>query len=280
MNMLISDIVSSAQRAGRVTYAGKSLYGNPIPMIRLGKPGAGAALIVGTVHAREHITGRLLSELAARYSGEYPLDVIPYLNPDGAILATEGLTAFALKNAERLRLLRLNGGSTDFSLWKANLRGVDLNVNFDAGWGTGAKNVRVPGSENYIGPHPFSEPETRLIRSLLGSGRYSLAVAYHSKGEEVYWGFGRNEDYREEAEEIAALLGYELKRTPDSAGGLKDYWIQETGLAAFTVEVGKDSFPHPYPESELDTLVNTHIGAFDLYAEIAERVWKRARNTT
>ena len=278
--MLISDIISSAQRAGKVTYAGKSLYGHPIPMIRLGAPAAGAALIVGTVHAREHITGRLLTELASRYSGEYPVDVVPYLNPDGAILATEGLTAFALKNAERLRLLRLNGGSTDFSLWKANLRGVDLNVNFDAGWGTGAKNVKVPGSENYIGSYPFSEPETRLVRSLIKSGRYAVAVAYHSKGEEVYWGFGQNNDYRDEAEKIAELLGYKPKQTPDSAGGLKDYWIQETGLPGFTVEVGKDAFPHPYPESELDNLIRTHAGAFGLYAEIAERVWKRTRNTT
>lgn len=278
--MLISDIISSAQRAGKVTYAGKSLYGHPIPMIRLGAPAAGAVLIAGTVHAREHITGRLLTELASRYSGEYPVDVVPYLNPDGAILATEGLTAFALKNAERLRLLKLNGGSTDFSLWKANLRGVDLNVNFDAGWGTGAKNVKVPGSENYIGSYPFSEPETRIVRSLIKSGRYAVAVAYHSKGEEVYWGFGQNNDYRDEAEKIARLLGYKPKQTPDSAGGLKDYWIQETGLPGFTVEVGKDSFPHPYPESELDNLIRTHAGAFGLYAEIAERVWKRTRNTT
>lgn len=278
--MLINDMVSLATKAGPIRYVGKSLYGNPIPMIKKGRERGGAVLAVGTVHAREHITGRLLCELAAAYDGDYPVDFIPFLNPDGAILATEGMTAFALKNRERIALLRLNGGSTDFTLWKANLRGVDLNVNFDAGWGTGARNVRTPGSENYIGEYPFSEPETRIIRSLAESGRYVLAVAYHSKGEEVYWGFGGNTDYREEAETIASALGYALKTTPDSAGGLKDYWIQATGLPAFTVEVGKDAFPHPYPESELPDLVKTHAGMPELYAGIAERVWKRIRNTT
>lgn len=278
--MLISDIISSAEKAGRVRYIGKSLYGSPIPLIRKGSARPGGVLIVGTVHAREHITGMLITELMRRYSGDAPVDAVPYLNPDGAVLATEGLTAFTLKNAERLALLRLNGGSTDYSQWKANLRGVDLNVNFDAEWGTGAENVRVPGSANYIGPYPESEPETRAICALMDRGAYALVVAYHSKGEEVYWGFRNIRTYRAEAERVAKELGYALKETPRSAGGLKDYRVLKTGLPAFTVEVGKSSFPHPYPVEELPNLVRTHENIIGVYNEIAEKVWKERRNTT
>ena len=279
--MRYPELIKAAEAAGgRLEYIGETRYGYPIPMISKGSERKGGVLIVGGVHAREYITARLLLELTAAYSGDYPIDVVPSLNIDGAILSEHGLDEFALRMRERTRLVRINDGSTDFTLWKANIAGVDINTNFDAGWGEGEYNLGLPAPAGYVGVRPFSEPETRIVRSLIKSGRYAVAVAYHSKGEEVYWGFGQNNDYRDEAEKIAELFGYKPKQTPDSAGGLKDYWIQETGLPGFTVEVGKDAFPHPYPESELDNLIRTHAGAFGLYAEIAERVWKRTRNTT
>ncbi len=272
--MLIDDIMRLGSGAGETVYFAKSLYGYPLMLLRKGKPNGGGVLVVGAVHAREHITAKLLSLLMAEYSGDYPIDVVPALNPDGVILSTEGIEAFSLKKSERLKLLRINDGSGDFSLWKANLRGVDINVNFDAGWGTGDGNLRRPAPANYIGAYPGSEPETMAAVSLMNSGRYALVVAYHSKGEEVYWGFGEYAEYRKEAEAVARALGYKLKRTPHSAGGLKDYWIARHNLPGLTVEVGEECFPHPYPESRLTELGKKHSGIFEIYAEIAKKVWK------
>lgn len=61
---------------------------------------------------------------------------VPMVNPDGVELCKRGVTS-APKNV-RKSLLRLNG-SDDFRAWKANGRAVDLNVNFDAGFGKGEK---------------------------------------------------------------------------------------------------------------------------------------------
>ena len=49
-------------------------------------------------------------------------------------------------------------------LYKANANGVDLNVNFDAKWGSGESNLTTINDENYIGKHPFSESETKALR--------------------------------------------------------------------------------------------------------------------
>ena len=67
---------------------------------------------------------------------------IPMTNPDGVRLAQEG--AGFIRNKElKKNLLQINGGP-DFSLWKANINGVDLNTNFDARWGQGKRNVFFP----------------------------------------------------------------------------------------------------------------------------------------
>jgi protein MpaA len=58
---------------------------------------------------------------------------------------------------------------------RTNARGVDLNRNFAAGW----RAAGVPGDLEYPGPSPFSEPETRAIRSLVRAVRPTLTVWFH-----------------------------------------------------------------------------------------------------
>lgn len=253
-----------------VVTVGKTTLGREILMISKGK--GARVLVVGGVHAREHITSKLLAELMLRYEGDYAVDCIPALNPDGILLAKNGLNS--VNNAEiKTKLQRINGNSTDFSLWKANARGVDINVNFDALWGKGEGSVFYPSPSSYVGEAPESEPETRAAAELLRTGRYTLVVAYHSKGEEVYWGFNGDYRYKNEAARVANYLGYRLKTTPNSAGGLKDYWTAFTGKLGLTIEVGKDYYPHPYPESELGNLIKTHSRALELFGRVGEELW-------
>jgi g-D-glutamyl-meso-diaminopimelate peptidase len=57
---------------------------------------------------------------------------MPMVNPDGVDLVLNGLDR---SNPYYNDLIKWNNGSTDFSkTWNANIRGVDLNHNYDAMW--------------------------------------------------------------------------------------------------------------------------------------------------
>ena len=258
---------------GRVSYVGETYAGYKIPMVTKGASDVGV-LVIGCIHAREYVTSFLLTRLLAEYHGEMRVDVVPMLNIDGYILSKKGVNVFPMKMKDRQALIRMNGGSGDFSLWKANIRGVDLNTNFPAKWGEGESNVFSPSSANYVGIEPLSERETRLIYDKMKSGNYALVVCYHSKGEEVYWGFQKDTRYKKYARAVANRLKYKLKETPRSTGGIKDVWTLETGRLGLTIEVGSDKFPHPYPMSELDSLVLRHQGIIEYYTRIAKELWK------
>ena len=193
-------------------------------------------------------------------------DFIPCMNIDGVMLCKYG-AEWIEEQGVKDYLYKINGAKRDFSLWKANAYAVDLNVNFDAGWGTGRQNLTYPSPANYIGTAPGSEPETQALVSVLGKNNYSQVVCYHTKGEVVYWGFGSNFFHYEEAERYAKKLGYLLLTSEGSAGGLKDYYDTVSQGLGLTVEVGEDIFPHPYPVSELDNLVKRHLPSMEILYE-------------
>ena len=156
---------------------------------------------------------------------------------------------------------------------KANVRGVDLNVNCDADWGNGKGNVNYPAPEGYVGPCPFSENESYAVKKLIDSSNYALVVCYHSKGEEIYYGFKHNLKYKNEALRVARKLGYKLKTTPHSTGGIKDYFTYKTGYLGLTIEVGNDKLAHPITLDHLEELKIKHKGIINLFTDIAKRIW-------
>lgn len=178
-------------------------------------------IAVYAVHAREWITAKLaLKHLkkGLKTGGGW---IVPLLNPDGAVISQK-----------------------TFPLWKANARGVDLNCNFDAEWGSGRLNTSVRGSENCIGDYPFSEPETAALRDFTKKVRPYVTLSFHTKGEEIYWEFCGKGD-RTGAEILSAATGYEIKRIYGSAGGYKDWCIKKAGIPAYTIECASDSLTHP-----------------------------------
>jgi g-D-glutamyl-meso-diaminopimelate peptidase len=187
---------------------------------------------------------------------------IPLLNPDGALLVTQGIDSVEGRWRKEM-LLRINGGY-DFSLWKANAEAVDLNVNFDARWGTGKCNLTRPAGENYIGTKPFSARETRTLKHFTYRVCPDFTVSYHTKGEEIYWRYFQSGERLCRDFRIAAALafetGYPLKEAKGSAGGYKDWCVQTLKIPAVTVEVGKDCFLHPLGRAEFG---GTFSGACD-----------------
>ncbi len=190
-----------------------------------------------SIHAREYITAHLALKQLKDFSSKGKHGTVyflPLTNPDGTIIA--------LKN----------------SRYKANARGVDLNVNFDARWGTGEKNLRVKCDENYIGEFPFSEKETKALRNFTLKIKPDITLSYHAKGEEIYYEFFQDKIKKRRDAKIALKLakvtGYAIKPTPNSSGGYKDWCIETLKIPAFTIEVGNDNLLHPIRKNHLNEI--------------------------
>ncbi len=218
-------------------------------------PKEGRQIIVqGGMHAREWITSLLVTRQAFVLQKEqlpFGIYFLPMTNPDGCTLAQTGADVFP---EIQKRLLEINGGE-DFSLWKANLRGVDINCNFNARWGTGKGNLNYPSPSSYIGEHAESEAETQALVRFTKRVDPILTISYHALGREIYYEFGqtgrRLARDRELAECAAAYLGYSLVDGDlGSAGGYKDFCVG-LGITALTVEIVDDAHSHPLNETDL-----------------------------
>ncbi len=234
---------------------GQSLFGRNLYAVKMGE-GEPVGIAQYAIHGREFVTAELAFAHFARGVYKGSCWVLPLANPDGGLLSEVGVST-APKRA-RAELIRLNGGE-DFSLWKANGRGVDLNVNFPARWGRGEKNTRKAGREGYIGEKPFSEPETLALKKFTEKINPDYTLSYHTKGEEIYWYFYQSlrtcSRHKSLALGISLATGYPLAYAKNSVGGYKDWCIQRFGIPSFTVEAGEDRLSHPLRENALTDIV-------------------------
>ena len=232
---------------------GHSVLHQPIIAYQFGKSTAPCRLLITAgMHAREWI-GSLALLTWLKQRTDIPADlcvaVVVCCNPDGVRLANGCL---ALSRRRQKFLQRVNRGSDDFSLWKANIRAVDLNVNFDAGWGQGRTNLTIATPANYIGPEPHSEPENRALLRFIRRFRPNTSLALHSKGNVIY--YSRVED-RLTAEHLGNLTNFQTELSTGSYGGLTDYLALRHGIPSFTIELGDDDLPHPIGAEHLPTIM-------------------------
>jgi len=137
----------------RTTTIGRSLAGRRIELRQLGAPRwPGELLVFGCIHGDECAASGVepISSLTAGCPDpSSDIYFLPNLDPDGAA-----------------------SGS------RLNARGVDLNRNFPSGWHPHGR----PSSPEYSGPHPFSEPETRLAARVVRAVRPAATVWFHQYG--------------------------------------------------------------------------------------------------
>ncbi len=250
-----------AQYGGEKCVFGESCEGRPLFALHVG--GEGPQLLSQyAIHGREWVTGLLALTHVRRGVPRGGVWVIPLANPDGALISEVG--ASSLSEERRGSVLAL-AGKTPLSLWKANAEGVDLNVNFDARWGTGAQNLTRPAPANYIGDAPFSAPESRALRDFTLRIRPAATVSWHTKGEEIYYAFhqplGRLLRDRKLASVLSESTGYPIAYAKNSAGGYKDWCVEKLKIPAFTVEAGSSRFPHPLSREALPEIVNASLDA-------------------
>lgn len=249
---------------------GRSALGRPLWKLTLGR-GPRRVLYSADHHANEWITTPLLlcfaEELAAAYAvggtvagldaeallADATLCLAPAVNPDGMDLVTGELQAG--ESYERVR--RIAAAYPRFAFpdgWKANLRGVDLNLQYPAGWEQAraikaAQGIVSPAPADFVGTAPLSAPEARALYELTLRFDPALVQAWHSQGEVIYWRFL---DYAPPGaetlgERFAAVSGYALAETPYEAGfaGYKDWFIQDLDRPGYTIEVGRGTNPLP-----------------------------------
>ncbi len=257
---------------------GYSIFGREIPCLRLGK-GEKKVLYVAAHHGMEGITASVLLRFAEEYchcyrAGGYACGVsvdylyetrsiylIPLLNPDGVDLSVHRM---APQGPLQGRLIAMNGGSSDFSRWQANGRGVDLNHNYNAGF-AGYKVLErqqtiLPGPTRYSGEGPESEPEVRAVTNLIrGLDGVGLLITLHTQGEEIYWSYRGHAAPGAEAiaRKLSQMTGYCLAEAAGLSGygGMKDWFIEEYNRPAYTFECGKGV--NPLPPTELPVLYAT-----------------------
>ncbi len=271
----------------RVGNIGASVLGKALYSLRLGT-GPNQVFYNAAHHALEWITSPLLMKFAEEYLkayafgqkiGEYDsrelwnsasIWLVPMVNPDGVDLVLNGLQR---NNPYYSRLIRWNGGSTDFSsVWEANIRGVDLNHNYNAAWEQSKRaeaelGITGPGPTRYSGPYPVSEPETRAMVRFTRSHNFRLAVAYHTQGQVIYWNFMNlaPAEAKTIGENMARISGYSLEQATGVASyaGYKDWFIQEYRRPGYTIEVGQGK--NPIPVSQFDQIYRENLGVL-LYA--------------
>ena len=144
-------------KKAKVFIIGESVLKRPIYAVKFDFCSKNTVIIQASIHAREHITTNLVCKLIEDVENDYArlkalnvpnLLFVPMVNPDGVELCYYGLKSVPSKHISFLS--EINNG-TDFSLFKANVNGVDLNTNFDAKWGTGKENKTKPSSSGFVG---------------------------------------------------------------------------------------------------------------------------------
>ena len=199
--------------------------------------------------------------------------IMPLVNPDGVDLVTGAIppSSSSYKQAQEIAS---NFPEVPFvDGWKANIRGVDLNLQFPAGW-QNAREIKYsqgfnkPAPRDFVGYGPLTEPESLAIYNFTLQHNFRLILAYHSQGEVIFWQF---QNYNPPGaffigNQFANVSGYSLEPTPfnSSFAGYKDWFIQNYNRPGYTIEVGFGV--NPLPLTQFDKIYADNLGILVLGA--------------
>lgn len=253
---------------------GYSVQNKPITELTLGA-GSRKVHFNGAFHANEWITSLVLMKWledflfacknftkiglfdAQEIFKEVKLSIVPMVNPDGVDLVVDGPSG-----EWGAHCLSINDGKNDFSQWKANIRGVDLNNQFPAFWEIEKerKIPKHPAAFDFPGNRPLSEPEAMFMVKLAIEKEFDRTLAFHTQGREFYWGYC--DLHPKESSYIAKIFedlsGYKAIEHIDSHAGFRDWFIKEFRRPGFTIELGEGVNPLPIEQfSEIyDDVIN------------------------
>lgn len=268
----------------------RTVFQRPIETVVIGT-GPRKVLYTAAHHANEWITATLLLKFAEDYaaaiaaegalfgqnavalSQQTTIYMVPMADPDGVDLVNGAIVPDSTQYQLAKRI------SDDFPAipfpdgWKANLLGVDLNLNYPAGW-LRAREIKFrqgfdrPAPRDYVGRAPLNQFETQALAGYTAFLQPELMLAFHAQGKEIYWQYDNL--FVEGAEELgrrfAEVSGYTLTDPPpnSSNAGYKDWFIKTFRKPGYTIEVGQGT--SPLPLSQFDEIYRDNLGILILAA--------------
>jgi len=251
----IQELQKTYPRLLKVGSAGKTVEGREIWTLRISgdldhADNLPAAIYMGGHHAREHLSVELPLYYAEYFLSEYTkgnprivalmngrdIHIIPAVNPDG---------------------LEFDVASGRYKLWRKNRArngngtyGVDLNRNYGYQWGTGGSS-NSPNSETYMGPRPFSEPETQAIKNYIDTHQnITTLLSFHTFSELILYPWGYSYDgisvardqqvHKVMAEKMAEWNHYTAQQASalyQASGDTVDWAYGTHKIIAFTFEL-------------------------------------------
>lgn len=262
---------------------GQSVMGKNLVYIRIGT-GEKEVFYNATHHANEWLTTPVLLKFTEDYADafsqggsiggtpantlfrNYSLYLAPMVDPDGVdfvtgVLSSGGYYNQALRIAEQYPQVSFPSG------WKANIAGVDLNLQYPANWDE-AKRIKFeqgftsPAPRDYVGKAPLVAPESYAVYRFTKSHNFLLTLSYHSQGKLIYWKYLDYEPARsrEIADYFGEVSGYSVEETPYASGfaGYKDWFIETYNRPGYTIEVGIGQ--SPLPVSQFPEIYRANLG--------------------
>ena len=239
--------------------AGFSTLNSPIYVLKLGN-GPKKVFYSAAFHANEWITSLILMKFVEDYANAFvnnsllfgcsartlydncSIYLMPMVNPDGVDLVTGLLDNNSSEYTLAKQIASYYPNICFPDCWKANIRGVDLNLQFPAMW-QNAKKIKYfqgytkPSPRDFVGYSPLSESESLAVYNFTLKHNFELILAYHTQGKEIYWNF---QNYKpkngfELGKKLASASGYKLTNVPynSSFAGFKDWFIQKYNKPRF-----------------------------------------------
>lgn len=253
---------------------GKSTDGNPMYVIRFAKnvnqmtnaelQTKNNIMVSGGLHAKEVANPVFILKTIEDYAKDYQnnahlntVDVrktldttvyhfMPLCNPDGFDLVKYGVKSINTPSVKAYFLKNVK--AKDYSLYKANLRGVDLNRNFENiyyepqtdSWkdrynSTNPSQIKYSPSDRFYSGEIGEEIETKIISGYYLKYNFRVYLSYHSQGKIVYSGTRfLDSEFNELASKYQklamAVTGY--RAVKESAGEVPA-WGYESGYVGY-----------------------------------------------
>ncbi|RLE66199.1 MAG: hypothetical protein DRJ47_03070 [Thermoprotei archaeon] len=214
----------------KVYSIGRSVLGRNIWAAEYGPPNATQVILVtANIHGPELIGSRVILHVlkklvnntvifkGLRDKGEKLVFIFP-LNPDG-------LEACKLAPPEMAQRPYV----------RKNARFVDLNRNFNARWGESGASTNIL-SNNYMGPNPASEPETRGLQDFINRNNVTIHIDLHSGDIAVIippkLGVEKDKSVEELGLKVARIMGFSVSQgTSTGLAYFYTYYVKPKALS-------------------------------------------------